>query len=137
MVDGTSPLEPLRTMADFAAHLGCHPRTARRFLLDAMAADPGLRVTRLGRSVLFTPEQFARTLEALTWRSPVADVALYSPRKERSVAVGRRADAGPSAQERIAARMQRPRRSNKGGTTPGHPGVAGEPAWRGRRKGEP
>jgi hypothetical protein len=53
--------DDLRTLADLAAHLraGC-TRTARRALARAMAADPELRVTRRGRTILFTAEQTVR-----------------------------------------------------------------------------
>lgn len=58
--------DALLTLADLASRLGCaSAKSGRRALDRAMAADPGLRVTMRGRTVLFTPEQMARTIQAL------------------------------------------------------------------------
>ena len=51
--------------------------------MRAMENDPGLRVTKRGRTILFTPEQFARTVKALEWS------ALPPSRAKRTVSVAR------------------------------------------------
>ena len=78
--------EPLKTLLDLAQQPGASTaRTGRRALEQAMANDPGLRVTMRGRTVLFTPEQFNRTIKALEWRSPSYSAGQYRTRTVRSV----------------------------------------------------
>ena len=66
----------LHTLAELADVLRCgSTKTARRRLLDAMAADPGLRVIRRGRTILLTSDQMQRVVSC---RSLIA-----APRKTR------------------------------------------------------
>lgn len=56
----------LHTLSELADVLRCGSvKTARRRLLDAMAADPGLRVVKAGRSILLTEAQMQRVVRAL------------------------------------------------------------------------
>ena len=88
--------EPLKTLADLPARLNlASPKSARRSLERAMANDPGLRVTMRGRTVLFTPEQFARTIKALDWRPNVPT------RAARTVTVVRTGRSARSAQNAV------------------------------------
>src|SRR3712207_4913151 len=93
---------PLLTLEDLAHRLrATSARTGRRALAEAMRNDPGLRVTRRGRTVLFTPEQFARTIQALEWRSPSANAARSGTREARSASAGRRSPSGSSPQDAV------------------------------------
>jgi hypothetical protein len=93
---------PLRTLADLGTRLNVRCGKAVRRALDrAMANDPGLRVTLRRRSILFTPEQFARTVKALEWRPYVP---VRAARTVSAVRVGR---AARSAQDAVEERVLR------------------------------
>lgn len=91
---------PFRSLADFAASLGVSERTVRRHLETAMQEDPGLRVTRIGRAIRFTPAQWDRALKAMEWRSPVAETLDRLKEKRRHVRYdARQPRDGQTAQE--------------------------------------
>lgn len=100
--------EPLKTLLDLAQHLNAaSARTGRRALMRAMANDPGLQVTERGRTILFTPQQFERTIQALAWRP-------YMPvRATRTVSAARLGKAARSAQDAFREKIQNLRQRPK------------------------
>jgi hypothetical protein len=97
----------LRTLADLAALLQCAPKTARRRLNDAMVKDLGLHVTRRGRTILFTDQQFNRVIQALQWRCTYESAARFGMRPAPSGSVGKAMRSGNSAQEQVRELTQR------------------------------
>ena len=105
---------PLKTLLDLARHLGAtSARTGRRALTTAMLNDPGLRVTMRGRTILLTPEQLARTLKALEWRSPSASAARSGTRAAPSASAGRRSPSPSSPRDAFLEKMRRLRQRPK------------------------
>lgn len=101
----TAPL----TLDDLAEALGrVSVKTARRHLLKAMEMDPGLSVTRRGRTLLFTPADIDRVLKALEWRPANTD---FGSRRTWSVASKRqRQDQQRGTRELLAQqRLERKR----------------------------
>jgi hypothetical protein len=108
MGEGTT-LPGLLTLDDLAAALGVtSAKTARRHLIKAMDADPGLHVVRRGRTLLFTPEQMQRVQKALEWRSPSVAGAKRGTSGGRSVSGTRPSPSGNSAQD-VARELLRKR----------------------------
>lgn len=104
-MDETAPL----TLEDLAEALGgVSTKTARRHLEKAMQADPGLSVTRRGRTLLFTKADIDRVLETLRWRPPGLDATT----RLRTVS---RASRGRIAQQQTAELLAQRRLARKRG----------------------
>lgn len=122
MPDGGTLPGPL-TLDDLAAALGgISVKTARRHLVKAMEADPGLRVVRRGRTLLFTPEQLQRVQKALEWRSPSVAGAKRGTSGGRSVSAIRPSQFGSSAQDAVREltrkRLEAEKRLESGAKSP-------------------
>jgi hypothetical protein len=105
---------PLHSLSDLAEVLRCgSAKTARRRLMDAMAADPGLHVIRRGRTILLTPEHMLRVLRALEWRSISVSAARSGTRAAPSVSAGRRSPSANSPQEAARELMRKLRQQPK------------------------
>ena len=91
----------LRTLADLADLLQCAPKTARARLNDAMVKDPGLHVTRRGRTILFTEQQLNRVIQALQWRSTSVSEAQFGMRPAPSASGAKAMRCASAAQERV------------------------------------
>ena len=96
---------PFRTLDDFAAHIGRSVKTARRAVQAAMNNDPGFKVTRVGRTILFNPQQWDRLLKALEWRPAHLDRA--RARTEPPRPARRAASFGSTAQEQLREELAR------------------------------
>ena len=97
----------LRTLADLAALLQCAPKTARARLNDAMVKDPGLHVTRRGRTILFTEQQLTRVIQALQWRSISASAVPSGMPRAPSGSAAKAMRLPNSAQDRVRELTQR------------------------------
>jgi hypothetical protein len=90
---------PFKTLADFATALGVSEKTAKRQLERLMCDDPGIRVTRIGRALRFTPAQWDRVLKAMEWRPRIAEFVEW--RRHVAHVVRRKDDDGLTAQAQV------------------------------------
>jgi hypothetical protein len=97
----------LLTLADVATTLQCSPKTARRRVLEAMGKDPGLKVPRCGRKLLFTSDQLQRIIRALEWRSTYESEAALTTRAAPSASAAKLSRSANSAQERVRELTQK------------------------------
>lgn len=121
---------PLATLSDLAAMLACSPKTARRKVLAAMEYDPGLKVIRRGRTLLFTPEQLQRINRALEWRSTSASVVRSGTHAAPSASGRRRSLSESSPQDAAIKLMQKLRQRTKQQKS-GRPNLQALPGGRG------
>ncbi len=109
--------DTLHPLAALAERLHCSERTARRRLLDAMQADPGLRVVRRGRTILLSEPQIQRVIRALEWRSTSASAAMSGTRAAPSGRAARLSPSPSSAQDAARALMQKLRQKPRPGAS--------------------
>jgi hypothetical protein len=107
------PPHRLHSRAEVATALGVSERTLRRLLPELMAANPSLKITRVGRTVLFTDEQFSNLLRAAEWRCISESVGKSGTREARCVSGGRSSMSRNSAQDRVRELTQRLRPRQK------------------------
>lgn len=109
----TAPLK-LHSLAELAEVLRCSStKTARRRLLDAMAADPGLRVVRRGRTILLTEAQMQQVVRALEWRPASASSSSCETRRVSArKPLGSACTAQQRAYELMQTLRQRPRKAS-------------------------
>ncbi|MDB5314932.1 MAG: hypothetical protein JWO24_776 [Rhodospirillales bacterium] len=96
--------EPIhhQTLADLALQLGgVSTKTARRRMVQAMELDPGLRVIRSGRTLLFSDAAVQRILNALEWRTPFASDEPRTWRQGVSAAERKRSLSSKSVLETV------------------------------------
>ena len=105
--------DALLSLDQVAERLGRHPKTLRRMLPELMARAPALHARKLGRSILFTEQDYALILEALKWRSVSASAAKSGTRAARSASAGKPSTSESSAQERLRALLQSKQQSGK------------------------
>jgi hypothetical protein len=94
-----------QTRAEVAQALGISERTLKRRLPGLMARHPNLRVSRIGRTVAFTPAQLRALMEAMEWRCPTASEAPSGTRAARSASDGKPSKLGNSAQDAVREQM--------------------------------
>ena len=103
----------LLTLADLATTLQCSTKTARRRVLEAMEKDPGLKVPRCGRKLLFTPDQLQRIIRALEWRSTYGSEATPTTRAAPSASAAKLSRSPNSAQDNVRELTQKLQRKPK------------------------
>ena len=94
-----------QTRAEVAQALGISERTLKRRLPGLMARHPNLRVSRIGRTVAFTPAQLRALMEAMEWRCPNASEAPSGTRAARSASAAKPSKSGNSAQDAVREQM--------------------------------